>query len=166
MGVRYGMTVKSAKETIEFKAYRQGDGKDDAPGTTYTADCITGVRFGFDSNNDLKDRDKDGKIVIKVYGVFNGQDDDFTAIKQLSDWAKSRQDIYREVTIVMTTDGNSSSNGNFQRTYHFDRMYCVDYFENSGAAVQKEEGSYGIEFTLLMAQSPTYRISETKAEKI
>ena len=28
MGVRYGMTVKSAKETIEFKAYRQGDGKD------------------------------------------------------------------------------------------------------------------------------------------
>jgi len=159
------MTIKSSKETIEFKAYKQETGNENEQSEN-TADCITGVSFGFDSNNDLKDRDKDGKIVIRVYGVFNGQDDDFNAIKQLSDWAKSRQDIYREVTIVMTTDGNSSSNGNFQRTYHFDRMYCVDYFENSGAAVQKEDGSYGIEFMLLMAQSPTYRISETKAEKI
>lgn len=155
MEIRYEMTIKSSKETIEFK-------------TTETQNTgITGVTFGFDSKNELKDRDKDGKVIINVYGAFNGEQDTLNAIKQLSDWAKSREDVYREVTIILSTDYNSSDIGNFRRTYHFDRMYCVDYFENAGTAITKEErAGEGIEFVLLMAQSPTYKVSETKVEKI
>ena len=153
MEIRYEMTIKSSKETIEFK-------------TTETKNTgITGITFGFDSKNELKDRDKDGKVIINVYGAFNGEHETLTAIKQLSDWAKSREDVYREVTIMLSTDGNDDETGNFRRTYHFDRMYCVDYFENSGTAVDKEGGE-GIEFKLFMAQSPTYKVSETKVEKI
>jgi len=157
MEIRYEMTIKSTKETIEFKPIQKSDEGDNEN------NCITGVQFGFDSKNELNDRDKDGKVVIRVYGAFDGEAATFSAIKQLSDWAKSRQDIYREVTITLSTKDGATDN--YKRTYHFDRMYCVDYFENSGVAVQKDGGE-GIEFMLLMAQSPTYRISETKAEKV
>lgn len=156
MDFHYEITIKGSKGSIEFKT--TGNNKNDA---------ITGVNFGFNSNNDTKERDRNGRVEMVVYGKFNGKPETLKAIKQLSEWARSNDDVYREVTIVLTTSENSEEEGNFSRTYHFDKMFCIDYFERTGIAIEKKKDGtdgVGLEFELFMAQAPTYKISETMFE--
>jgi len=152
MEFHYSVTLKGSKDTIEFKL--DGDNKNDA---------ITGLEFGFNSDNSTRERDRNGRIEMTLFGRFDNRKDTLNSIKQLSDWSKSNNDVYREVTIVLTTADNDDDEGNFRRTYHFDKMFCIDYFEYTGSAIANRDTA-GLEFKLIMAQAPTYKISETKAE--
>ena len=98
-----------------------------------------------------------------ISGKFDGRRETLTAIRQLAEWSKSNDDVYREVTVVMKTSDIEDSN-NFSRTYHFDKMFCIDYFERTGCACKDDR--VGLEFELFMAQAPTYKISETKTELV
>lgn len=152
MSFRYNVTIKGASNTIEFNAAENNN------------DSITGVKFGFNSNNSTRERDRNGRIEITLYGRFNGEESTITPINRLSEWAKSDKDWYRDVTIVLyTADNNDEESYNVKRTYHFDKMFCIDYFEYTGSALNKQE-ERGLEFQLIMAQAPTYKISETKFE--
>ena len=155
MDFHYEVTIKSSKDTIDFKIDDSGNSND----------AITGVKFGFNSDDVTKERDRNGRVEMTVFGKFDGRRETLMAIKQLSEWARSNDDVYREVTIVLKTSENDGDDGNFSRTYHFDKMFCIDYFENTGIAIENNN-SVGLEFILLMAQAPTYKISETKAEII
>lgn len=151
MDFMYTITLKGASGNIEFK-----------PDASNSNSAITGVQFGFNSKNDSQDRDKNGRIEMKIYGKFDGRRETLTAIKSLAEWAKAKKDVYREITIVATTtDNDSQGDGNFSRTYHFDQMFCIDYFERTGKIDDKE---VGLEFELYVAQAPTYKISETLSE--
>ncbi len=153
MDFHYEVTIKGSKNTIEFKI--DEDNKNDA---------ITGVKFGFNSDDATKERDRNGRIEMIVFGKFDGRRETLTAIKQLSEWARSNDDVYREVTIELKTSENGND-GDFSRTYHFDKIFCIDYFEKTGLAIENDSNnSVGLEFTLFMAQAPTYKISETRAE--
>lgn len=153
MDFHYEVTIKGSRNTIEFKI--DEDNKNDA---------ITGVKFGFNSDDATKERDRNGRIEMIVFGKFDGRRETLTAIKQLSEWARSNDDVYREVTIVLKTSENGND-GDFSRTYHFDKIFCIDYFEKTGLAIENDSNnSVGLEFTLFMAQAPTYKISETRAE--
>lgn len=154
MDFHYNITIKGSSDTIEFIATESSKN-----------DAITGVDFGFNSNNDAEERDRKGRTEIRIFGKFDGRRETINAIKQLSEWARSNNDVYREVTIVLTTSENSGNDGNFSRTYHFDKMFCIDYFERTGSAVEKGS-NVGLSFELFMAQAPTYNIDETKAEII
>ncbi len=151
MDFMYAITLKGSNGTIEFK-----------PDVDNGNNAITGVQFGFNSLNDSQDRDKNGRIEMVIYGKFDGRRETLTAIKSLAEWAKAKKDVYREITIVATTsDNDSQGDGNFSRTYHFDQMFCIDYFERTGKIGDKE---VGLEFELYVAQAPTYKISETLSE--
>lgn len=157
MDFHYEVTIKSSKNTIEFIGDKDSN-KNEA---------ITGVKFCYNSNNAAKVHDKDGRIEITLFGKFDGRSETLTAIKQLAEWAKSKDDLYREVTIVLTTSDNSNNEGNFSRTYHFDRMFCIDYCEDTGTAIQGEDNQAdGLHFMLFMAQEANWKINETKAEII
>lgn len=153
MDFNYEVTIKGSSETIELKI--DEDNKNQT---------ITGVKFGFNSDDATRERDRNGRIEIILYGKFDGTPQSSTAIRQMSDWAKSKDDIYREVTIKLSTADNSASEGNFTRTYHFDKMFCIDYFESTGSAIENGQG-VGLEFYLFMAQAPTYKISETQMNR-
>lgn len=156
MDFSYNITIKGSKDTIEFKC--DGDNSNDA---------ITGIKFGFNSDDNTKERDRNGRIEMVVYGEFDGRQETLSAINKLSEWAKSKEDVYREVTVVQTTSDNNASEGNFSRTYHFDKMFCIDYFERSGSAIGNDkEQKVGLQFELFMAQAPTYKISETAVENV
>ena len=152
MEFHYNVTIKSSKNMIEFKMDKDNS-KNDA---------ITGVKFGFNSDDATKERDRNGRVEIVISGKFNGDRDTLSAIRQLSEWAKSNDDVYREVTIVMETSDEEAGE-NFSRTYHFDKMFCIDYFERTGCACESSDKDAGLEFELFMAQAPTYKISETEA---
>ena len=151
MEFHYDVTIKGSKNSIEFK---MADNNNDA---------ITGVKFGFNSDDATKERDRNGRVEMVISGKFDGRRETLTAIRQLAEWSKSNDDVYREVTVVMKTSAAEDSN-NFSRTYHFDKMFCIDYFERTGCAC--EDDSVGLEFELFMAQAPTYKISETKTELV
>lgn len=154
MDFHYDITIKGSKDTIEFKI--DSDTKNDA---------ITGLKFGFNSDDATKERDRNGRIEMVVYGKFDGRQDTLTAINKLAEWAKSKEDVYREVTVIQTTSENDNDTGNFSRTYHFDKMFCIDYFERTGSAIEKDD-NVGLEFELFMAQAPTYKISKTAVENL
>ncbi len=154
MNFHYDITIKGSKDTIEFKT---SDTQNDA---------ITGLKFGFNSDDATRERDRNGRIEIVVYGKFDGEPETMTAINKLAEWAKSKEDVYREVTIIQKTFDNDADEGNFSRTYHFDKMFCIDYFERSGTAIEKEDDKVGLEFELFMAQAPTYKISKTSIEQL
>jgi hypothetical protein len=153
MDFRYEVTITDSKNnTIEFKFDEENKN-----------DAITGVRFGFNSDDATRERDRNGRIEITVFGKFDGTDKTLTAIKGTADWAKSKDDVYREVTIVLKTEENSGSE-NFVRTYHFDKMFCIDYYENTGIAIENGD-TVGLEFRLFMAQAPTYKKHDALFDK-
>ncbi len=152
MEFHYEVTIKGTKSTIEFKK-----------NTINSNDPITGVEFMFNSSNASRERDREGRIEIILHGKFNSGKENLTAIKELSDWAKSKKEVYREVKIVLRTVGEDNENGNYERTYHFDRMFCLDYCERTGTAI-KEKKNTGLEFELLMAQGPDYTKDDTFAK--
>lgn len=160
MDFNYTITLKGSKDTIEFKPEKgnhDGDTRNQG---------ITGVQFGFKSNIDSCDRDKNGRTEIIIYGKLDDRPETFKAINGLAEWAKARRDVYREVTIVQTSDNQSSDGtGKFCRTYHFDSMFCVNYFEKSGSCV-KNKNDASLEFELYLAQAPNYKISETLHEMV
>ena len=152
----YDVTIKGSKDTVEFKTNEENKNA-----------AIKGVEFGFNSPDESSVRDnKKGRIELRLYGGFNNEAETLTAIKQLSDWAKAKTDVLREVTIELKTTDNTEQDGNFSRTYHFDKMFCIDYFERTGSAKEGDDDAVGLEFELFMAQAPDYKISETKAEII
>ena len=71
MEFHYNVIIKSSKNTIEFKMDK--DNKNDA---------ITGVKFGFNSDDATKERDRNGRVEIVVSGKFNGDRDTLSAIRQ------------------------------------------------------------------------------------
>ncbi len=154
MEFHYEVTIKGSNGVIAFTMDEENKN-----------DTIVGVDFKFNSNNSAKERDRNGRIEIIVYGLFDGRKENLTAIRELAEWAKSKEDVYREVTIELKTNANNKVEGNFKRTYHFDKMFCIDYCERTGSAMKNnEDQNSGLEFELLMAQAPTFKISETKAE--
>lgn len=148
MDFHYKITIKG-KKTIEFSC--QQDNKNDV---------ITGVEFKFNSSDETKERDRYGRVELRIYGKFDDTPESLSQIDELAKWSLSKDDIYREVTIVATTSGgNDEEGGNFTRSYHFDKIFCVDYSERLGAAAENDE--VGLEFELFMAQAPTYKICDT-----
>ena len=160
MNFHYNVIISNSKETIEFKA-TEGKNKNEA---------IKGVEFRFNSDDNGTEYDIDGRVEIVIKGRFDGREETFKAIKQLSDWATSTiNDAYREVEISMTTSDNDENTGNFKRTYCFDKMFCIKYSESSGNAIDNSSkgGNKGsFEFTLFMAQAATWEKRETKFETV
>lgn len=141
MNFYYEITIAGSKDVIEFKP--AGDN-----------DTITGVDFMFNSDDNTRDRDKNGRVEFKVYGKFNDAKDTFKSIGALANWAKSKKDIYRTVTIsIRTKEGELGDN--FIRTFRFDKVFCIDYTE------QFRDSE--LTFELFMAQAPTFSTDEAIA---
>ncbi len=157
MDFKYTVTIKGSKDTIEFKPEETHSGNE----------SITGVQFGYRCKVDSFDRDKNGRTEIKIFGKLDDRPETFNAIKSLAEWSKEKDNVYREVTIVATSKNqDSEGTGNFRRTYHFDKMFCVNYVEKSGIFAKDEnnEGSASLTFEVYLAQAPNYHISETMSE--
>ena len=151
----YDITIKGTQDVIVFE-YEKNESQ-----TSSKSDAIQGVNFKFNSDDETKERDRNGRVEIIINGKFDDRPETLVNIQKLSEWSRSREDVYREVTIDITTIGGVN---NFKRTLHFDKMFCIDYTEQYG----KEGGSddYGLSFELFMAQAPTYQINETFKEYI
>lgn len=153
MNIIYTVTIKGTNTTIEFKT---ADNSNSA---------ITGVQMAFNSRNDSQDRDKDGRTEIIIKGKHDNRSESLYAIMALAEWARSDSDVFREVTIVAKTkDKSNEGKTDISRTYHFDNMFCIDYFERTGTCVDDKTAS--LEFELFIAQAPNFTISETTSEII
>lgn len=69
MEFHYDVTIKGSKNSIEFK---MADNKNDA---------ITGVKFGFNSDDATKERDRNGRVEMVISGKFDGRRETLTAIR-------------------------------------------------------------------------------------
>lgn len=147
MNFIYTITIKGSTNTIEFKK-----------------NAITGVELAYNSRDDSQDRDKNGRTEIIIKGKYDMMSDTLYAIDALSKWARSDEDVFREVTIVATTENNTNEGKtNISRTYHFDNMFCIDYFERTGLCL-KTDTKASLEFELFIAQAPNFTIDETVSE--
>ena len=150
MDFHYDIKIKGTQDTITFE-YEKSESENGSK-----VDAINGVSFKFNSDDETKERDRNGRVEIVINGHFDDRIETLANIQKLSEWSRSREDVYREVTIEITTIGDITNK--FKRILHFDKMFCVDYTE--------EYGENKLLFELFMAQAPTYQINETTKEYI
>ena len=154
MNIIYTVTIKGSQNTIEFRTAENFNSS------------ITGVQLSYNSRDDSQDRDKDGRTEIVIKGKYDNRPESLYAINDLAEWARSNSYVYREITIVEETKtGSNDKQQTFRRIYHFDAMFCIDYYERTGACLDKDSKA-SLEFELFIAQGPDYSISETKSEII
>ncbi|MDE5771658.1 MAG: hypothetical protein K2I06_08560 [Ruminococcus sp.] len=147
MNIHYNVTITGSKEEIKFTANNQENSGNDS-------DAITRVQFKFNSNDDCKDRDRDARIEVTIWGKADTKED-FCEMNKLANWSKETSDVYRTVKIEAFTTELSD---NISRNFEFDGMFCLDYTEDFT--------ENGVEFMIFMAQRPNHRITDIRYELI